>query len=62
TGQPVGGVAPIGHPQPIRTVVDVWLRQHEVLWAGAGTPHSMFPTDYEELVRLTGGVPADVGD
>src|SRR5690349_20975921 len=25
TGQVIGGVAPVGHPAPIRTLVDVWL-------------------------------------
>src|SRR5258708_10170828 len=25
TGQVIGGVAPVGHPRPIRTLVDRWL-------------------------------------
>src|SRR6266852_3257805 len=25
TGQVIGGVAPVGHPSPIRTLVDAWL-------------------------------------
>ncbi|MGH3647345.1 MAG: YbaK/EbsC family protein [Micromonosporaceae bacterium] len=62
TGQPVGGVAPVGHPTPLRTVVDVWLQRYDVLWAGAGTKHSMFPTSFDELLRLTDGLAADVGD
>src|SRR4051794_21929138 len=62
TGQEVGGVAPVGHPRPIRTVVDVWLGKHDVVWAGAGDHDSMFPTSFDELVRITGGTPAEVGD
>lgn len=31
TGQAIGGVAPVGHPAPIRTLVDVWLDKHDVL-------------------------------
>ncbi len=61
TGQRVGGVAPIGHPQPIRTLVDVWLDKHDQVWAAAGEPHTVFPTSFAELLRLTGGAPADVG-
>jgi prolyl-tRNA editing enzyme YbaK/EbsC (Cys-tRNA(Pro) deacylase) len=61
TGQPIGGVAPIGHPKPVRTLVDKWLAAHEVVWAAAGHPYTVFPTSYEELVRITGGTPADVG-
>jgi prolyl-tRNA editing enzyme YbaK/EbsC (Cys-tRNA(Pro) deacylase) len=61
TGQPIGGVAPIGHPEPIGTLVDVELARHEQVWAAAGHPHAVFPTSYEELLRLTGGTAAEVG-
>jgi prolyl-tRNA editing enzyme YbaK/EbsC (Cys-tRNA(Pro) deacylase) len=60
TGQPIGGVAPVGHPTPVRTLVDTWLGKHEVVWAAAGHPHTVFPTTFEELIRMTGGTPADV--
>ncbi|MCO6005736.1 YbaK/EbsC family protein [Actinoallomurus purpureus] len=61
TGQPIGGVAPLGHPRPVRTLVDEWLAKYDVVWAAAGHPHTVFPTSYDELLRLTGGAPADVG-
>jgi prolyl-tRNA editing enzyme YbaK/EbsC (Cys-tRNA(Pro) deacylase) len=61
TGQPIGGVAPVGHPRRIRTLVDVWLDRHEVIWAAAGHPHTVFPTTYAELLRITNGTPADIG-
>lgn len=60
TGQPIGGVAPIGHPRPLRTLVDVALAAHPVIWAAGGTPHTVFPTSYPELLRMTGGTPAEV--
>ncbi|WP_436756983.1 YbaK/EbsC family protein [Streptosporangium sp. V21-05] len=60
TGQVIGGVAPIGHPAPVRTLVDTWLGKHEVVWAAAGHPHTVFPTSFEELVRITGGIPVEV--
>ena len=60
TGQPIGGVAPVGHPAPIRTLVDKWLAGHGVVWAAGGHPHTVFPTSYEELLRITGGTPTDV--
>jgi prolyl-tRNA editing enzyme YbaK/EbsC (Cys-tRNA(Pro) deacylase) len=62
TGQPIGGVAPIGHPEPIGTLVDVELARHDRIWAAAGHPHAVFPTSYDELLRLTGGAAAEVGD
>ncbi len=61
TGQAIGGVGPVGHPAPIRTLVDVWLEKYDVIWAAAGHPHTVFPTSFAELVRITNGTPADVG-
>ena len=61
TGQVIGGVGPVGHPAPIRTLVDAWLAKYDVVWAAAGHPHAVFPTSFEELVRITGGTPAEVG-
>jgi prolyl-tRNA editing enzyme YbaK/EbsC (Cys-tRNA(Pro) deacylase) len=61
TGQVIGGVAPIGHPEPIGTLVDVELARYDVLWAAAGHPASVFPTTYDELLRLTAGTAAEVG-
>jgi prolyl-tRNA editing enzyme YbaK/EbsC (Cys-tRNA(Pro) deacylase) len=60
TGFPIGGVAPIAHPEPLTTLVDRHLANFAVIWAAAGTPHTVFPTSYAELVRLTDGRPADV--
>jgi prolyl-tRNA editing enzyme YbaK/EbsC (Cys-tRNA(Pro) deacylase) len=62
TGQAIGGVAPIGHPEPIGTLVDIELARHDQVWAAAGHPHTVFPTTYDELLQLTGGTPAEVGD
>ena len=61
TGQAIGGVAPVGHPQPLRTLVDVALGAYDEVWAAGGIPHAVFPTTYDELVRITGGTPAEVG-
>lgn len=60
TGQVIGGVSPIGHPAPIRTLVDEALRDHPVVWAAAGHPHAVYPTTFAELVEITGGTPARV--
>jgi prolyl-tRNA editing enzyme YbaK/EbsC (Cys-tRNA(Pro) deacylase) len=60
TGQEVGGVAPVGHPAPLRTVVDVDLSGCPVVWAGGGDHHTMFAATYEELLRVTGGEAAAV--
>jgi prolyl-tRNA editing enzyme YbaK/EbsC (Cys-tRNA(Pro) deacylase) len=60
TGQPIGGVAPVGHPEPVRTLVDTALEQYDEVWAAGGIPHAVFPTTYGELLRITGGTPVAV--
>jgi prolyl-tRNA editing enzyme YbaK/EbsC (Cys-tRNA(Pro) deacylase) len=62
TGQEVGGVAPVGHPQPLRTLVDVALDEHPHVWAGAGMPHTVFRTTFTELTKLTDGQAAVIAD
>jgi prolyl-tRNA editing enzyme YbaK/EbsC (Cys-tRNA(Pro) deacylase) len=60
TGFAIGGVAPVGHPAPIRTLVDVELQQYDEVWAAAGHPNTVFPTTYDELLSITGGEPAEI--
>jgi prolyl-tRNA editing enzyme YbaK/EbsC (Cys-tRNA(Pro) deacylase) len=60
TGQRVGGVAPVGHPEPLRTLLDVHLAEHPLLWAGAGDHLSMLSIGYADLARVTGAVELEV--
>jgi prolyl-tRNA editing enzyme YbaK/EbsC (Cys-tRNA(Pro) deacylase) len=60
TGMAIGGVAPVGHPAPIRTLVDNWLQRYDQVWAAAGHAHTVFPTTFAELLRITAGTPIDV--
>ena len=60
TGMAIGGVAPVAHLTSLRTIVDVDLAQFDVVWAAAGHPHTVFPTRYDELLRITGGAAAEV--
>lgn len=60
TGFAIGGVAPVGHPRHIRTIIDVTLGRYARVWAAAGHSHSVFATTYDELIRITGGQPMDV--
>jgi prolyl-tRNA editing enzyme YbaK/EbsC (Cys-tRNA(Pro) deacylase) len=60
TGQAIGGVAPIGHPAPIPTLVDRALARYPAVWAAAGHPKSIFPITFAGLVELTSGSAVDV--
>jgi prolyl-tRNA editing enzyme YbaK/EbsC (Cys-tRNA(Pro) deacylase) len=55
TGQAIGGVAPTGHPAPLTTIVDEDLAAYPQIWAAGGTPHTVFPLTFAELVALTDG-------
>lgn len=60
TGQAIGGVAPVGHPAPIRTLIDETLAGYEEIWAAAGHPHTVFPTTYGQLVAAARAEPVAV--
>ena len=61
TGFAIGGVAPVGHPEPLPTIIDVALSNYDEVWAAGGHPHYVFPTSYDELLRITAGEAAAVG-
>jgi len=60
TGQVIGGVSPIGHPTPVPTYLDPWLRKYDVVWAAAGHPAAVFSTTCDELLAMTGATELDV--
>ena len=63
SGFSIGGVSPVGWVnQPEITLIDQALNDYDVAWAAAGHPHSVYPTSFEELVRVTGATPMVVGD
>jgi prolyl-tRNA editing enzyme YbaK/EbsC (Cys-tRNA(Pro) deacylase) len=55
TGFAVGGVAPIGHTQPLPVVIDQALARYETVWAAAGAQHAVFPIAYQQLSTITAG-------
>lgn len=60
TGQPIGGIAPVGHPTNLPTYVDEKLAEYPELWAAAGHPNTIFRTTSAELLRITAGLAVDV--
>jgi prolyl-tRNA editing enzyme YbaK/EbsC (Cys-tRNA(Pro) deacylase) len=53
-GYAIGGIPPVGHNEPLKTILDPALKKHEVIWAAAGTPFAVFqlkPTDLEPLTK-----------
>ncbi|MFD9355960.1 YbaK/EbsC family protein [Streptomyces sp. NPDC060031] len=60
TGYAIGGVPPFGHRTRTRVLADRSLLAHEVVWAAAGTPDSVFPMPPRDLIGHAGAVLADV--
>lgn len=60
TGQIIGGVAPVGHPRRLRTIVDESLADYPIVWTAAGTADSVMPLTYGQLLSMTEGVAAQV--
>ena len=53
TGFAIGGIPPIGHKNPITTLIDEDLLQYEEIWAAAGTPNAVFKSTPKNLVEIT---------
>lgn len=61
SGFSIGGVAPLGWINPVKTIIDIALNDYPIIWAAAGHPHSVFPTTFEQLKLATGALPMVVG-
>ncbi|GAA1725697.1 YbaK/EbsC family protein [Microcella frigidaquae] len=61
TGYSIGGVPPLGHPAPVRTVIDRDLLRFDTVWSAAGSAYDVFPASPQQLVAWTGGELADIG-
>jgi prolyl-tRNA editing enzyme YbaK/EbsC (Cys-tRNA(Pro) deacylase) len=57
----IGGVAPLGHPQPLATFFDASLRRFDSVWAAGGTPHCVFPIAPAALLAACGGREIEIG-
>jgi prolyl-tRNA editing enzyme YbaK/EbsC (Cys-tRNA(Pro) deacylase) len=61
TGYSIGGVPPLGHLTPLRTVMDETLLALPVVWAAAGSVTAVFAIEPTELARLSGAEVLPVG-
>jgi prolyl-tRNA editing enzyme YbaK/EbsC (Cys-tRNA(Pro) deacylase) len=60
TGYAIGGVAPLGHANPVKLLLDADLQRFAIVWAAAGTPFSVFPLSPAGLAAVTGAAWSDV--
>ncbi len=59
TGFAIGGVAPVGHLNPIRAFMDQRLLEFDEIFAAAGTPRHIFPISPTKLVEISTAQHAD---
>ena len=62
TGFAIGGVPPVAHDHPLRTLIDKNLSRFEMVYAAAGSPQAIFPIAYGQLVALTNGQEVDCSE
>jgi prolyl-tRNA editing enzyme YbaK/EbsC (Cys-tRNA(Pro) deacylase) len=60
TGYAIGGVPPFGHPDDVAVYMDRDLLAHQVVWAAAGRPDSVFEIAPERLRELSHAIVADL--
>ena len=61
-GFAIGGVPPVGHIEPLETILDPDLKKYEVIWAAAGTPFAVFQLKPSDLESLTKGKWIDLSE
>ncbi len=61
TGYAIGGVPPIGHATPVRTLMDTSLLRWPLVYAAAGAHDALFPVDPNRLLAVSGATLADIG-
>lgn len=54
-GYAIGGIPPVGHNEPLETILDADLKGYNVIWAAAGTPFAVFELKPADLEPLTNG-------
>lgn len=59
-GWSIGGVPPFAHDRTLPAYFDETLLAFDEVWAGAGTPTTVFPIDPETLLEVTDATVADV--
>ncbi|MGB9986668.1 YbaK/EbsC family protein [Salarchaeum japonicum] len=62
TGYSIGGVPPVCHDGRPRVLFDETLLGHDRVWAAAGTPEAVWPSDPDDLADLADAEVTDVAE
>jgi len=61
-GYAIGGIPPVGHIEPLDTLLDNCLKNQTTIWAAAGTPFAVFQLKPDDLESLTKGKWIDLSE
>jgi Cys-tRNA(Pro) deacylase len=62
TGYAIGGVPPFGHAEPLPVLMDRALHEHDVVWAAAGRPDTVFAITPSDLELAAGARVAELAE
>jgi prolyl-tRNA editing enzyme YbaK/EbsC (Cys-tRNA(Pro) deacylase) len=62
TGYPIGAVPPFGHPEPLLTLIDSGVLEHDVVYAGGGASDHLMRVETAEILSVTQGEVLDLVD
>ena len=60
TGYPIGAVPPFGHRQPLTTLIDRRVLEHDEVYAGGGGIDALVRVSPQDILRLTGAEVLDL--
>ena len=60
TGFSIGGVSPIGLKNKLNVLIDLSLERFDELFAAAGNPYCVFKINYNDLIKITNGLPNNI--
>ena len=60
TGYTIGGVSPVGHLKECEIFIDETLVRFNDIFGAAGHPNAVFKIDYNNLIKMTKGLPKDI--
>ncbi len=62
TGFSIGGVAPVAHKISLDIFIDESLSRFKFIFAAAGHPNCVFKITYDQLIKITNGLPKEISE
>ena len=60
TGFTIGGVSPVGSINNLETLIDINLKEFDILYGAAGHPNAIFKISFTDLQKITSGKIMDI--